>query len=853
MTLNELLALAVTIKNETAVDANSATRIGIVLESIINFFNSKLIDSTEIETILETLLSKANKIALSDIISAPTPADNYEEDDEVYNTQTKLIYKVIVTGGVKSWSTGYSPEAGSIYTLSGSSYIWSNNDLVLPKNLKFKTINGNSILGTGDIVIEGGGGGGTTGIETISVQSIADLDSDIAIGVYEITGALNGLLIVSSEDDQGSSGDTLNTQAYISNKNIIQRQYNLSDFQGYGQWTDYLGNVYTKAQIAQIFANYYTKDEVNTIQNEIFTQVANDATTKVDRVALLSITTAPAVNSSNKHYYNSANKLIYQSIYSSGSYRWDSVGYAPSVGVIYTFGGNNFILKNGELIDAAGSGGVTSYNLLTDKPNLDLKADLEGGLIPARQLPSFVDDMIEILGFYNNASIPDIPDDGYRYYNSTVTRIKIAVDGVWVNDVNSGVPESGKIYVTVATTPYKSYRWSGSNLVRVDDVDLTNYYTKAEIQAAYALKSEIPSTTLTSDIVVNLSGGRTFGKYATGSTIPATGKTIEQVLRDACLEAINPTATVSASGSIPFNSTTGSLTVSMTYVVNNPSATITGFVLSVRRGSGSYTQIYSGTAKASHTHDVATLLGTDNVSNFNYKLVVTDSLGSTVTVTSNSITPASYAAPTCNISTGNPTRELGNVSTAFSGSISISAQNGVSITSRKLQYSLNNSTWIDITTLGSDTVSYTHNDVALVNSTVIYYRLQIDVSVIGVSNISNLALGQVNFAYKQVFGYDASATPSLATILAMGNSALTNSKAKTVTATAGSGLYTYYAYCASAGDLASVIMDGVTPVLGSFTKMTDVTGTNSFGATVTYRIYKSNAPAAFTSNNLVIS
>ena len=37
------------------------------------------------------------------------------------------------------------------------------------------------------------------------------------------------------------------------------------------------------------------------------------------------------------------------------------------------------------------------------------------------------------------------------------------------------------------------------------------------------------------------------------------------------------------------------------------------------------------------------------------------------------------------------------------------------------------------------------------------------------------------------------------------------------------------------------------------TKLTDKTGTNSYGATVTYRVYKSNAPAAFTNNSLVIS
>ena len=359
--------------------------------------------------------------------------------------------------------------------------------------------------------------------------------------------------------------------------------------------------------------------------------------------------------------------------------------------------------------------------------------------------------------------------------------------------------------------------------------------------------------TLTSDIPVNLSGGRTFGKYATGSTIPATGKTVEEVIRMAALESINPSATITASGTIVYNASAGSLTIAMTNTINNPGATVTGFVLSYRRGTGAWVQLYSGAAKASHTHDVAALLATDKTSSFSYQLIVTDSLNTSVTATSNAITPAGYAAPTTNIAVSG-TRELGNISTLLSGTISQTVQNDVSITTRTLQYSLNNSTWIDITTFGINTISYTHNDAALVNSTIIYYRLSVLCSTPTGNQTTNLPLGSISFVYKNAFGYSATATGiTLATLLAMGNNVLTNGKAKTVVATAPSGQYTYYAYCAAAGDLAGIIMDGVTPVIGAFTKLADITGTNSFGATVTYRVYKSNAPAAFTSNSLVIT
>ena len=94
----------------------------------------------------------------------------------------------------------------------------------------------------------------------------------------------------------------------------------------------------------------------------------------------------------------------------------------------------------------------------------------------------------------------------------------------------------------------------------------------------------------------------------------------------------------------------------------------------------------------------------------------------------------------------------------------------------------------------------------------------------------------------------------LNTILSFGNSSLTNNKNRTINGvTASGGKYTYYAYASSAGDLTSIIQDGAAPVLGAFTKLTDISGTNSFGASVTYRVYKSNATDAFTNNSLAFS
>ncbi len=54
------------------------------------------------------------------------------------------------------------------------------------------------------------------------------------------------------------------------------------------------------------------------------------------------------------------------------------------------------------------------------------------------------------------------------------------------------------------------------------------------------INSQSNSTLFTSDINVVLSSGKTFGKYVNGQTIPAIGKTANQVILDACLDYLMP-------------------------------------------------------------------------------------------------------------------------------------------------------------------------------------------------------------------------------------------------------------------------------------------------------------------------
>lgn len=92
------------------------------------------------------------------------------------------------------------------------------------------------------------------------------------------------------------------------------------------------------------------------------------------------------------------------------------------------------------------------------------KADLVDGLVPANQLPSYVDDVIEITSIIKESELPtDNRDASMLYYISDKKQLyQFVVDGkTWTKTT----PESGKIYVTKDTE--LTYRWSGSDLIEI--------------------------------------------------------------------------------------------------------------------------------------------------------------------------------------------------------------------------------------------------------------------------------------------------------------------------------------------------------------------------------------------------
>jgi hypothetical protein len=363
----------------------------------------------------------------------------------------------------------------------------------------------------------------------------------------------------------------------------------------------------------------------------------------------------------------------------------------------------------------------------------------------------------------------------------------------------------------------------------------------------------------TGDLNVSLQSNKTFGRYSNGDTIPASGKTTPEVLKLALIEPIPPTVSLTSNSTVSFNQTSINNILSASNTINSLNASIKSGYIEYKRGSnGDWTKITQNTTPAfgfSHT-----LTDTSFNSNpFNYRYTVEDTAGGITTGNVLSITPSSYVSPTIsNVSVGSDA-ELGNISTTLSATINRNSTN-VNLTSYQLQYqSIINGVTSAWTNIGTSTsisgpsaaISRPHNDTNLVNASSISYRVQIT----DTYQTTTLNLGTRLFSYKNYFGYSTNTTLTLAQIQALTNSTLSNSKTRTISSvTAPDGNYTYYCYPASEGNLTSVILDGASQVLTSFTKLpANIAGTNTNGASVTYIVYKSNSTKAFTNMSLAFN
>lgn len=146
--------------------------------------------------------------------------------------------------------------------------------------------------------------------------------------------------------------------------------------------------------------------------------------------------------------------------------------------------------------------------ILTNKEYVDgvaeNKADLVDGLVPASQLPSYVDDVVEFKAKYmgvtwyascagtgvsigglcfNDAIASHVPGGTSGAFYKSFTKKISEPETAWLNDpityktqiiacLKAVAPETGKIYV--GTSDSNTYRWTGSNLVEISKSLSTN-------------------------------------------------------------------------------------------------------------------------------------------------------------------------------------------------------------------------------------------------------------------------------------------------------------------------------------------------------------------------------------------
>lgn len=241
-----------------------------------------------------------------------------------------------------------------------------------------------------------------------------------------------------------------------------------------------------------------------------------------------------------------------------------------------------------------------------------------------------------------------------------------------------------------------------------------------------------------SDLQVSLGDGRSFGRYASGETIPATGKTPAELIQMAIVQPIDPTVTLTSSTTIAFNQTSINNVLNFSHVINSLNESVATATLQWRRGSsGGYTTLSSSlTGSGTYTHS---LTDTDfNTESFYYQYVVTDSVGASATANL-SITPASYVAPSISLnvtatSQNSPEtalkREKGNISSNLAGTVTRNSLN-VPLVNYTLQCSTDNLTWQNVGATvaagpGSFAIPSTnHNDSSLKNTSEIYYRVKV--------------------------------------------------------------------------------------------------------------------------------
>ena len=403
---------------------------------------------------------------------------------------------------------------------------------------------------------------------------------------------------------------------------------------------------------------------------------------------------------------------------------------------------------------------------------------------------------------------------------------------------------------------------------------------------------EFDEMRFTSDILVSIEEGKTFGRYENGQLIPASGKTPSEVILMAVQEPINPevSITFNSSGSdVRFGQGNKVINLNIEYEIKSLGAESTTAVLEWRRGtSGSWTELTDANIDVGVTGFTGTYTHTidDSGDRFDttvaeYRLVVTDSQaatnlddidfpGGTAEGGSNGgfrKTMQGYQAPSINrtviaqtIDTnfetqgGNSSgRAKGNVNSDISGSAS-SNRDLVAITDWFIERSVNNtSSWVTVASgtgldVQSVSIPSTPDTGAASDANTIYYRIRI-VDEFDGGNSSNFT---ITLRFPSYWGYSTQTSLTAAEVTALGNPSSVGSNTSATrnlgNVNVPTGNYLYYAYPSNLAEITTVIQDGNTsfPVAQVFESPTLVNNVETiYDEGREYRVYRTIATRAF--------
>jgi hypothetical protein len=424
---------------------------------------------------------------------------------------------------------------------------------------------------------------------------------------------------------------------------------------------------------------------------------------------------------------------------------------------------------------------------------------------------------------------------------------------------------SSQVKGVLQYTDFASFPATGDQYkLYIDQSTRLHYYWNPNTSAYVKIGS------YSSDFTVYLKqtdGFKTFLKWKNGETVPAAGKHPQELLKLGAQEGIPPVVGISLSvSSVPFYTTSVSTTITLTKTVNLPATAFSSVLLEWKRNNGSIwttlsTDINTTTYSFTNANSPA-----NNTNAYNFRYTVVDNVGASTTVTTD-LTVQGYAAPSVGgfTTSGGSTRELGNVASTVTGTIYRNSPN-INLVSYQIEYQLNGTgAWTAIgtptnITAGVSSVDFSVNHASsagTLNATSISYRVKVADAYVSVTYLGE-GDNVVYFYIKRILGFSSNTSLTVAQINAITNLAdvsfTNNVYADISNVTSGGANYTYYCYSSSATDITNITLDGSAPVTTSFVKQVpDVTGTNSYGATVTYKVYKSDAKGAYTNNRLTIS